>query len=144
MLNSLRLPRLVARDNYCAVAPYYGVRYSRVLKKALLAISVFAIIGIVALVTFIQIYLATTKFSIENISPNTVQVVAKWGDKQKDIGELKVRSIVMFEVNDEAAMSFDILYPDGKIETTDAVYFTSGTSVYVQINSEGVDVNADT
>lgn len=114
------------------------------LKKALLAISVFAIIGIVALVTFIQIYLATPKFSIENISPNTVQVVAKWGDKQKDIGELKVRSIVMFEVNDEAAMSFDILYPDGKIETTDAVYFTSGTSVYVQINSEGVDVNADT
>ncbi|GAB1267135.1 hypothetical protein NBRC116493_03880 [Aurantivibrio infirmus] len=73
-----------------------------------------------------------------------MQVTAKWRDKEKLVGEIKSGGIVMFEVNDEAAMSFNIAYNDGTVETTQGVYFTSGTKIYVQINSSGVEVSVGT
>jgi len=115
-----------------------------VLKKTLLALSLVAVFGIVALVLLIQSYTYTPKFRVENNSSTTVQVTAKWRDQQKQVGELKTGSIVMFEVNDEAAMSFDVTYPDGAVKSTTAVYFTSGTTVYVQINTGGIEVTTGT
>jgi len=125
-------------------APAASVRYSSVLKKILLAVSALVVVGIVALVLLIQPYVATPKIRVENISSNSVHVTARWRDKEEELGELKPGSIVMFEVNDEAAMSFNIAYPDGSVETTTGVYFTSGTTIYVQVNSNGVKVRAGT
>lgn len=113
-------------------------------KKYLLVISALIVIGLIAMVISLQLYVTTPKFRIENISTDTVQVTAYWRDKSKEIGELKTGSIVMFEINDEAAMSFEVVYPDGTVKNTTAVYFTSGTTVYVQINSKGIDVSAGT
>ena len=114
------------------------------LKKVLLSVSALVAISVVALMILIQPYVATPKVRIENISSSTVQVTALWRDKEKQVGVLESGSIVMFEVNDEAAMSFNISYPDGTVETTTSVYFTSGTTIYVQINSNGVEVSAGT
>jgi hypothetical protein len=50
----------------------------------------------------------------------------------------------VLDVNDEAAMSFDIKYPNGKTESTTPMYFISGTAIYVQINDKGIDVSAGT
>lgn len=114
------------------------------LKKTLLAVSALVIVGMIALMLLFQPYVATPKFRVENISGHLVQVTAHWRDEEKEIGGLKPGGIVMFEVNDEAAMSFHIVYPDGSVETTKEIYFTSGTTVYVQINDKGVDVSVGT
>jgi hypothetical protein len=114
------------------------------IKKVVLSITVLIALAIIALLFIGAPYVATPTFRVENISAIPVLVTARWRERQKEIGEVKAGDIVLFELNDEAAMSFDIKYPNGKTESTTPMYFTSGTTIYVQINDKGIDVSAGT
>lgn len=121
-----------------------GVRFMNVPKKITIPLSILLILGVAYLVLILSQEFSTPKIRVENISGSPVKVVARWRNKSNDLGDIKVGSIVLFEVNDEAAMSFDISYPSGKTETTIPVYFTAGTTIHLQINDTGAHVSAGT
>jgi hypothetical protein len=73
-----------------------------------------------------------------------VHVTAIWRDKKKDLGKLQTGSTIVFEVNDEASMSFLISYEDGRSVNTTGVYFTSGVNLNLMIEDRSTDVSVST
>ena len=80
------------------------------------------------------------EFEIVNNSRGPVSVVAAWRSNEKRIGSIEPLSSHQFSVDDEAAMTFTVLYADGRQFATEPVYFTSGMEVIATISNDGVDV----
>lgn len=83
-----------------------------------------------------------TEVSVKNTSEQPVHVVASWREQEMSLGELKPDSQLSFSVKDEAAMTFAVTLNDGRVIETQGVYFTNGTTIVVEINHYGVDVDS--
>lgn len=114
---------------------------SKTMKKLLLTVSTFIILAIGALLYIATPYVATPKFIVKNMASTPVIVTAHWRTHTKDLGELAPDTSIEFEVNDEAAMLFNAIHPNGRIsDSSPGVYFTSGTLVYAVITDTEIEV----
>src|SRR5690606_18920779 len=112
------------------------------IKKLLLSIAAFLILGIGALVYLVAPHVATPKFIVKNETSVPVKVTAHWREKIKDLGELSPGAMIEFEVSDEAAMEFKAKYPNGEIVSSlPAVYFTSGTVTNAVVTDSSIEVS---
>lgn len=82
------------------------------IKNVLLSFAGFSILAIGALAYWAAPHLATPKFIVKNQANVPVKVTAHWREKIKDLGELSPGAIIEFEVTDEAAMAFKVIYPN--------------------------------
>ncbi|MDX9688805.1 hypothetical protein [Halopseudomonas formosensis] len=112
------------------------------IKKLLLSIAAFLILGIGALVYLVAPYVATPKFIVKNEASVPVKVTAHWRDKIKELGELSPGTMIEFEVTDEAAMEFKAIYPNGRVASSfPAVYFTSGVVTNAVVTDSSIEVS---
>ncbi len=112
------------------------------IKKLLLSIAAFLILGIGALVYLVAPHVATPKFIVKNEASVPVKVSAHWRDKIKDLGELSPGTMIEFEVTDEAAMEFKATYPDGRVTSSfPEDYFTSGTITNAVVTDSSIEVS---
>ena len=114
------------------------------MKKVLLSIITFVALALAGLFLLLVLFFESTKVRVENIASEPVHVTALWRDKKEALGELRTGSIVVFEVSDEASMSFLISYKDGRAVTTTGVYFTSGVNLYLLIEDRSTNVSVGT
>lgn len=102
-----------------------------------------SMIGVVlTLIIGAGLCVATPTFTVTNKSEVNMQVTAHWRQEVKGLGELTPSDEVQFTVNDEAAMVFKAVKPDGSVLSSEpAVYFTSGTSTSAVITGSSIEVN---
>lgn len=116
------------------------------IKKVLLAIAALFIIGIGMLLCLVALapLVVTPKFSVINESDETVTVTAHWREKVKNLGTVPPGSEIEFEVDDEAAMVFQVTFPNGMVvSSSPAIYFTSGTVTNAVITGFTVEVSTE-
>ena len=82
-------------------------------------------------------------FVVHNNTREPVQVVAEWREQSKNIGQIDGMSAERFTVNDEAAMTFNISYVDGRQAVSDPIYFSNGLKVIATIEDDSVAVRYD-
>lgn len=112
------------------------------IKKLLLTIAAFFILGIGALVYLVAPHVATPKFIVKNEASVSVKVTAHWRENIKDFGEISPGAMIEFEVTDEAAMEFKAIYPNGEIASSfPVVYFTSGTVTNAVVTDSSIEVS---
>lgn len=112
------------------------------IKKLLLSIAAFLILGIVTLVYLVALHVTASRFIVKNEASVPVKVTAHWRDKIKELGELLPDTMIEFEVTDEATMEFKALYPNGQIISSfPAVYFTAGVVTIVVVTDSSVEVS---
>lgn len=83
------------------------------------------------------------QFEIVNESPELVTVVASWANQEKIIGSIPPMSSHPFRVNDEASMTFTVLYAGHRKVESQEFYFTRGTEAIVTISNNGIEVRYD-
>jgi hypothetical protein len=111
-------------------------------KKLLLSFAAFLILAIGALAYWVAPHVTTPKFIVKNQANVPVKVTAYWKEKSKDLGELSPGAIIEFEVTDEAAMAFKVIYPNGAVAASSpAIYFTSGTVTNAVVRDSRVEVS---
>lgn len=113
------------------------------IKKFLLPIAAFLIIGVGVLVYWVIPHATTPKFVVKNEAGVPVKVTAHWREEVKDLGEVSPGAAIKFEVADEAAMEFKVIYPDGRTASSSpAVYFTAGTVTNAVVTDSSVEVSS--
>lgn len=113
------------------------------IKKFLLPIAAFLILGVGALVYWVIPHATTPKFVVKNEASVPVKVTAHWREEVKDLGELSPGAEIEFEVADEAAMGFKATYPNGRVASSSpAVYFTAGTVTNAVVTDSSVEVSS--
>lgn len=114
------------------------------IKKLVLGTFTALIIGAGALAYLAAPYVATPEFVVKNESGVSIEVTAQWRERSKKLGSLPAGSEQVFEVNDEAAMKFRVVYPSGRVITSEpAIYFTSGTKVIAVVGKSSIDVSTE-
>ena len=83
------------------------------------------------------------EFEVFNNASEAVSVVATWRNNEKNIGRIEPGSWSRFSVNDEAAMTFTVLYNGGRKVETAPLYFSRGFKVIVTISADGVETRYD-
>lgn len=112
------------------------------IKKLLLSIAAFLILGIGVLVYLVAEYGAAPKLIVKNEAGVPVKITAHWRDKIKELGELSPGTMIEFEVTDEAAMEFKVIYPNGRVASSSpAVYFTSGVVTDAVVTDSSIEVS---
>ncbi len=107
------------------------------ISRSLLAL--FIVICGVALY-FAAPYFADPVFIVKNVLSEHVQVTAYWKKQTMDLGTIEPSGIKKFKLNDEAAIIFTALYPDGKKVSSTEMYFTSGTVIHARITKSGIEL----
>lgn len=114
------------------------------IKKLLLDIVALMVIGVGTFAYVAATYVGTPKFTVKNQSGVSVEVTAYWREQSRNLGTLSPGEERVFEVNDEAAMQFQAVYPGGQVITSSpAVYFTSGTTVLAVVTESSIEVSAE-
>ena len=121
-------------------AEHPHVGYTRVKRKALLGISALLLVGLGALAYLAAPHFATPRFSVLNATRSAVQVTAYWKNESKRLGTIGPSQEVEFTVDDEAGISFEAKYKNGKEVASDEMYFTSGTSIEAKITETAVEL----
>ncbi|MGA6099124.1 hypothetical protein ACPESN_14805 [Stutzerimonas marianensis] len=88
-------------------------------------------------------YWATPTMVVRNDSQLTVQVTAHWGDRLKILQPLKPGARRSFKVRGESAITFVVTYPDGTQITSQAMYFTTATTVTAVVSDSGVEATTE-
>jgi len=97
-----------------------------------------AILVLVALPTY-----SDSVFEITNKTDERVFVVARWRDKELEVGEITPTSTYEYSVDDESAIIFHVSYLGGANVESEPIYFTSGIRIIVMITDNAVDVRYD-
>lgn len=117
---------------------------SFVIKKSVSGTVAAFIIGAGALAYLAAPYVTTPRFVVKNESGVSVEVTAHWRERSKKLGRLPAGSEQAFEVDDEAAMKFRVVYPSGQVVTSEpAVYFTSGTKTIAVVGESSINVRTE-
>jgi hypothetical protein len=113
------------------------------LRKTFLFIAAPVVVTIGAVALTAHLLSSPAKFIITNLDSEPVHVVVHWRDQTKNIGQLSPNTATEFFVDDEADMTFEITRANGTAVSATNIYFTSNTSMHVEITHTSVEVKTD-
>ena len=113
------------------------------LKRLIKTLEVLAVLFCILLAALFLPSFFNPGFVVNNTTEQAVTVVALWREQSRDLGIIEAESSDSFNVNDEAAMTFRVTYPDGRVLESNPIYFTNGLTVKATISGDKVEVDYD-
>lgn len=112
-------------------------------KKTLLVIGLSILLLATAYIFMVAKPPSAPNVHVRNSDTEPVEVVARWRDTTKDIGEIGPGNTVDFSVDDQTAITLDIKRANGTAVGTGEIDLPSGVSTHVEITRTGVTVTSD-
>ena len=81
---------------------------------------------------------------ISNDSSQDITITAIRRKKSRNLGTVKVGSLISFTAKGKDSLVFAVRYADGRKIESKPIYFTLGTTVNISISDEHIDVSRET
>lgn len=108
------------------------------MKPILKRLAIVLAVILVALITLLfgVMYWTVPTATVRNESATSVQVVAQWRDKHRDLGLIRQGQTVVFKVPGEGGISFTATYPDGSQASSTQAYYTATFKVLAVVRDD--------
>ena len=83
----------------------------------------------------------TPMFMLNNHLAVPVEVNAYWKGKSRELGDIDFNGMLAFEINDEGKVEFQVLYPDGQLQTSELIYFSQDVQIVLDIYADSVELD---
>ena len=113
------------------------------MKRIFRALEITAVLFFILLAVMFLPSVFNPGFVVNNTTSRPVMVTALWREQSRDLGEIEAAASHRFNVSDEAAMTFRVTYPDGRILESNPIYFSNGLTVVATITEDAVKVDYD-
>ena len=109
------------------------------IKRFFDALTLAAVVFFVAVVILAAPSFFDPVVEVVNRTGAPVAFVASWRDRSVKVDALQPSASHRLRIDDEAAITFSVVYADGRQAVSEPLYFTAGIEVIATISDDGVE-----